>query len=212
MTFRVRVKICGLTRAADVEAAGMAGADAVGFVCYPGSARFVPVARLRELRRALAPFITPVLLFVNASDREISAAIDAVPDALIQFHGDESETDCLRAGRPYVRAVALGAQGALLDFEACFPSAQGLLADTPSAGRGGAGKAFDWGLVPPSSQRRLPLVLAGGLDETNVEAAIARVRPHAVDVSTGVELEKGIKDPARIARFIAAVRAAESNL
>ena len=208
MTFRVRVKICGLTRVADVEAAGRAGADAVGFVCYPGSARFVPVARLRELRRALAPFITPVLLFVNASDSEISAAIEAVPDALIQFHGDESEADCLRAGRPYVRAVALGAQDALLDFEARFASAQGLLADTPSAGRGGTGKAFDWGLVPPSSQRRLPLVLA----ENNVAAAIARVRPHAVDVSTGVERERGIKDPARIARFIAAVRAAESNL
>jgi phosphoribosylanthranilate isomerase len=100
----------------------------------------------------------------------------------------------------------------LLDFELLFPSAQGLLADTPSPGRGGAGRAFDWRLVPPSSQRRLPLVLAGGLDESNVAVAIAQVRPQAVDVSSGVELEKGIKDPARIARFIAAVRAAESNL
>jgi phosphoribosylanthranilate isomerase len=212
MTTRVRVKICGLTRAADVEAAASAGADAIGFVCYAGSPRFVPTRRLRELRRALPPFITPVLLFVNASDAEIAAALDEVPDALLQFHGDETEADCLRQRRPYLRAAAVREGIALLDFESLFPSAQGLLADTPSPGRGGAGKAFDWRLVPPSSQRRLPLVLAGGLDESNVAAAIARVRPQAVDVSSGVELEKGIKDPARIARFIAAVRAAESNL
>lgn len=212
MINRVRVKICGLTRAADVEAAAEAGADAVGFVCHPGSARYVPVQRLRELRRAMAPFITPVLLFVNASVDQIDAALDAVPDALLQFHGDESEADCLRHRRPYLRAVSVVSQTALLDSEACFPSAAGLLADTPSAGRGGAGKVFDWGLVPMPSRRRAPLVLAGGLDESNVANAIARIRPWAVDVSTGVELERGIKDPARIARFIAAVRAAESNL
>ena len=212
MTTRVRVKICGLTRAADVEAAASAGADAIGFVCYAGSPRFVPTQRLRELRRALPPFITPVLLFVNASDAEIAAALNEVPDALLQFHGDETEADCLRQRRPYLRAAAVHEGIALLDFEVLFSSAQGLLADTPSLGRGGAGKAFDWSLVPPPSQRRLPLVLAGGLDESNVASAITRVRPQAVDVSSGVELEKGIKDPARIARFIAAVRAAESNL
>lgn len=212
MTTRVRVKICGLTRAADVEAAASAGADAIGFVCFAHSPRFVPTQRLRELRRALPPFITPVLLFVNASDAEIAAALDEVPDALLQFHGDETEVDCLRHRRPYVRAAAVFEGTALLDCQARFPSALGLLADTPSPGRGGAGKVFDWDLVPPPSQRRLPLVLAGGLDESNVADAIARIRPHAVDVSSGVELEKGVKDPARIARFIAAVRAAESSL
>lgn len=212
MTIRVRVKICGLTRAADVEAAAEAGADAVGFNCYPGSPRFVPVQRLRELRHALAPFITPVLLFVNASDGDMSAALDAVPDALLQFHGDETEADCLRHRRPYLRAVSVGSEAALLDSEVMFPSASGLLVDTPSLARGGTGEAFDWQLLPPPSQRRLPMVLAGGLDEFNVADAIARVRPWAVDVSTGVEMERGIKDPARIARFIAAVRAAESSL
>jgi phosphoribosylanthranilate isomerase len=212
MTARVRVKICGLTRVADVVAAAEAGADAIGFNCYPGSPRHVPVQRLRELCAALPPFVTPVLLHVNAPDDHISAALDAVPDALLQFHGDESEADCARFGRPYLRAVAVSGEGALLDSEARFPSALGLLADTPSAGRGGAGKTFDWALLPAPSQRRLPLVLAGGLDESNVAAAIARVRPQAVDVSSGVELERGIKDSARMARFIAAVRAAESIL
>lgn len=209
MTERVRVKICGLTRVEDVRAAVACGADALGFNCYAGSPRHVPVARLRELAAATPAFVTPVLLFVNAQRAEVDAAVAAVPHALLQFHGDEDAPFCASFGRPYIKAVAMGAGVALLDWERRFPDALALLADAPAAGYGGGGAAFDWSRVPAAAERRKPLVLAGGLDERNVGAAVRATRPFAVDVSSGVESGvKGVKDPQRIARFIAAVNEA----
>lgn len=209
MNARIRVKICGLTRVADVAATVQAGADAIGFNCYPMSPRHVTVDALRALSAELPPFVTPVLLFVNAAPDEVARALDVVPDALLQFHGDESEADCARYGRPYLRAVRMSPEVSLIDSERSFGSARALLADAPAAGYGGSGQRFDWSRIPPPSARRKPLILAGGLDEFNVAEAIRIVQPYAVDVSSGVEQARGIKDPARIARFIAAVRGAE---
>jgi len=189
--------------------AAACGADAVGFNCYERSPRFVERGRLRELARALPPFVTPVLLFVNATAQHVSACMAEVPDALLQFHGDETAADCERFGRPYLRAVRMGEGVDLLDCARSFASAVALLADAPTAGFGGSGKVFDWARLPAPGQRTMPLVLAGGLDEDNVSDAIARVRPFAVDVSSGVESEPGIKSGERMRRFCAAVRLAD---
>jgi len=206
---RTRIKICGITRVEDATAAVACGADAVGFNCYERSPRFVERGRLRELARALPPFVTPVLLFVNAAAEHVRACMAEVPHALLQFHGDETAADCERLGRPYLRAVRMGEGVDLLDFARSFPSAMALLADAPAAGFGGGGKVFDWARLPAPGQRTMPLVLAGGLDDTNVGDAIGRVRPFAVDVSSGVESAPGIKSGERMRRFCAAVRQAD---
>lgn len=206
---RTRVKICGITRAEDAVAAVECGADAVGFVCYPRSPRFVEGGRLHELAAVLPPFVTPVLLFVDAEAEHVRACLARVPQALLQFHGHETRADCERFGRPYLRAVPMGEGVDLLDCERAFPSAIALLADAPSAGFGGSGAVFDWARLPTPTQRTKPLVLAGGLNESNAMNAIVRVRPFAVDVSSGVESAPGIKDTARLRRFVAAVRAAD---
>jgi phosphoribosylanthranilate isomerase len=207
---RTRIKICGLTREADVMAAIEAGADALGFVCYPKSPRYVAPARLRHLSRELGVFATPVLLFVNAAPDLVEGALEVMPDALLQFHGEEHEQACSRYGHPYMRAVAMSDEVDLLDFERDFHSAAALLADAPSEGFGGAGRAFDWSRIP--TQRTKPLVLAGGLNAENVAAAIRLVRPYAVDVSSGIEDEPGIKNPARIRQFVDAVLEADERL
>jgi phosphoribosylanthranilate isomerase len=208
----VRVKICGVTRVADVHACAAAGADAIGLNCFAGSPRYVPRSRLRELAAATPPFVTPVLLFVNARRDEVLAALADVPHALLQFHGDEDEALCASFARPYIRAVSMARESALLDCEQAFPSAAALLADTPAAGYGGSGHVFDWSQLPGPSARSKPLVLAGGLTAENVAAAIATTQPFAVDVSSGVESGvKGVKDPHRVCRFIAAVRAASKE-
>lgn len=207
---RTRIKICGLTREVDVAAAAAAGADAVGFVGYSKSPRHVPPTRLRALARELPPFVTPVLLFVNAPADLIEDALGAVPDAMLQFHGDEHEPACTRFGRPYLRAIQMDAKVDLLDCERQFHSAAALLADAPSESYGGAGMTFDWGRVP--LRRTKPLVLSGGLRAENVGDAIRRLRPFAVDVSSGVEESPGIKSSIRINQFIAAVRAADEGL
>jgi phosphoribosylanthranilate isomerase len=209
-SMRTRIKICGLTREADVEAAVAAGADALGFVCYPKSPRNVAPVRLRALTHRLPPFVTPVLLFVNAAADLIEDALAAVPDAMLQFHGDEHEPGCSRYGRPYMRAIRMDAGVDLLDCEREFHSAAALMADAPSDAFGGSGTTFDWGRVP--LRRAKPLVLAGGLRSENVGDAIRRLRPYAVDVSSGVEDSPGVKSAARINQFIAAVRAADEDL
>ena len=223
MAARTRVKICGLTRTGDVAVACVAGADAVGFVCFQGSPRHVPRSALAELAHAVAPFVTPVLLFVDAAPEDIRRALEIVPNALLQFHGAESPADCQAYGRPYLRALAVGEGADLLDCERRFPAAAAMLVDTPPGGDGrnrggdrpggfgGAGIAFDWRRLPGAAARGRPLVLAGGLTAANVGGAIATVRPWAVDVSSGVEERKGVKDPARIRDFIAAVRAADAD-
>ena len=210
MSHRTRIKICGLTREADVDAAVAAGADALGFVFYAKSPRAVSVARAAELARRLPPFVTPVGLFVNAGPAEIAAACAAIPTLLLQFHGDEDRAACEAPGRPYLRAARMGPGFALLDFAAQFSSAQALLLDAHVDGYGGGGKVFDWSLIPASAP--CPLVLSGGLNPANVIDGVERVRPWAVDVSSGVEVGKGIKDADAMHRFCDAVRRADARL
>ena len=209
MNARTRIKICGLTREADVDAAVQAGADAIGFALYAGSARHVSAARARELARRLPPFVTPVCLFVNASPTEVAAALDAIPNLVPQFHGDEAPAACRHAGRPYVRAARMAAGFDLLDFVIQFSDAQAILLDAHVEGYGGGGKVFDWSVIPHGVP--LPLVLSGGLHAKNVIQGILQVRPWAVDVSSGVESAKGIKDAQAIRRFCAAVREADAR-
>jgi phosphoribosylanthranilate isomerase len=214
MNARTRIKICGLTREADVAAAVEAGADAVGFVLYARSSRRLDVERAAALARGLPSFVTPVLLFVNATRVEIAAATAAMPHALLQFHGDETAADCDAAARPYLRAVGMAAGSDLLDFAHRFPRAQALLLDAAVDGYGGGGKVFDWSLIPPDlpADVRSRLVLSGGLNPANVIDGVLHVRPLAVDVSSGVEVAKGVKDAALIRRFCEAVREADARL
>ena len=205
---RTRIKICGLTREADVDAAVAAGADAIGLVFYAKSPRAVTLERAVALARRLPPFVTPVGLFVNAESAEISAACMAIPTLLLQFHGDETPADCEAPGRPFLRAARMVPGFDLLDFASCYRSACGLLLDAHVEGYGGGGKVFDWSLVPRSAP--LPLVLSGGLNPANVADGVRQLRPWAVDVSSGVESAKGIKDADAIHRFCAAVREADA--
>lgn len=207
---RTRIKICGLTREADVDAAVEAGADAIGFVLYAKSPRAVSVARAAVLARRLPPFVTPVGLFVNAAPDEIAAACTAIPTLLLQFHGDETAAQCDAAGRPYLRAARMAPGFDLLNFAQQFPSAQALLLDAHVEGYGGGGKVFDWSLVP--SGVTPPLVLSGGLSAANVTDGVLKVRPWAVDVSSGVESAKGIKDADAVRRFCEAVREADARV
>jgi len=227
---RTRIKICGLTREQDVDAAVAAGADAIGFVLYAKSPRAVTPQRAAELAKRLPPFVTPVLLFVNAVATEIIAACAMIPGATIQFHGDESPQDCLVAtgegARPFLRAarIPLGVGAASFDlvkYAQDFSAAQAILLDAHVDGYGGGGKTFNWSLLPPNVNAHL--VLSGGLTSANVGDGITAVRPRcktlAVDVSSGVEALdahgkplKGIKDPEKIRQFIAAVRAADRHL
>lgn len=204
---RTRIKICGLTREQDVDAAVAAGADAIGFVFYEPSPRHVSVERARELARRVPPFVTLVGLFVNADPALVERALHEVPLGLLQFHGDEDEPDCARYGFPYIRAARMRPGFDLLEFAARFASARALLLDAFVEGYGGGGKVFDWTLIPEDLPG--PLILSGGLEPDNVTDAVRRVRPWAVDVSSGVEQGKGIKDADKISGFVAAVAAAD---
>ena len=224
---RTRIKICGLTRERDVDAAVAAGVDAVGFVLYAGSQRAVTPQRAAALASRLPPFVTPVLLFVNEDPANALAALAAVPGAIAQFHGDETPQQCLEssgAGRyRFMRAarIPLGLAGSgfdLVKYASDFSHAQAILLDAHVDGFGGGGKAFDWSLLPPAVDAHL--VLSGGLTPANVGDGIRQLRTRAktlsVDVSSGVELDtpdgktvKGIKDADKIREFVAAVRAAD---
>ena len=200
-----RIKICGLTRAEDMQVAIEAGADALGLVFYPPSPRFVDPGQAARLAGMAPPFVSVVGLFVNAEASQVSELLAAVPIHLLQFHGDEDEAYCRQFGRPYIKAARMRPGLDLLQYAASFPSAQAILVDAFVEGYGGSGKSFDWNLIPNSMSK--PLVLSGGLDADNVGEAIRRVRPAAVDVSSGVEAAKGIKDADKIRSFIAAARA-----
>ena len=226
LALRTRIKICGMTREQDVDAAVAVGADAVGFVMYPASPRFVSPDRAAELARRLPPFVTPVLLFVNEETRKILDACARIAAAVVQFHGDETLQQCLDAtghgSRPFLRAARIPLDQAqpfdLVNFASTFHTAQAILLDAHVEGYGGGGKAFDWSRLPPSVNAHL--VLSGGLTPANVTDGIAQVRPRcrslSVDVSSGVELDgpgnKGRKDPEKIHQFVAAVRAADKLL
>lgn len=210
MNQRTRIKICGVSREADVAAAVDAGADAVGLVFHPGSPRCVTPERAAQLARSLPPYVTPVGLFVNAPRAEIERILAAIPTLVLQFHGDEAPDACNALGRPYLRAARMTPGFDLLDFSRRYSEAQGLLLDAHVEGFGGGGKAFDWSLVPAGVQH--PLVLSGGLHAENVDAGIRQLRPWAVDVSSGVESSRGVKDAARIRRFCDAVREADARI
>jgi phosphoribosylanthranilate isomerase len=205
---RTRIKICGLTREQDVDAAVAAGADALGFVFYPPSPRYIDLDRAAALMARVPPFVTIVGLFVNGRPEAVEAALTRLPIQVLQFHGDESEADCRRYGRPYLKAARVRPGFDLLDYAAGFPGAAGLLLDAFVEGYGGGGEVFDWSQIPQGIAQ--PLILSGGLNPANVGEAVARVRPWAVDVSSGVEAAKGIKDPAKIAAFVAGVRGADN--
>lgn len=206
---KTQVKICGLTREVDVDAAVDAGADAIGFVFYPQSPRFITLDRAAELARRVPPFMTVTALFVNAVAAEIERVLETVPVNLLQFHGDESEEHCRRWARPYIRAARVRPGMDLVQYAADFASARGILLDAFVEGYGGGGQTFDWAVIPANMPKAI--ILSGGLTPENVAEAIRRVRPSAVDVSSGVEAAKGIKDVAKIAAFVAAVRAAEKR-
>jgi phosphoribosylanthranilate isomerase len=203
---RTRVKICGITRAADAKAAADAGADAIGLVFYPPSPRFVSVERAREIRDALPPFVQTVALFVNADAAQVSQVIGRVHPAMLQFHGDEAPDFCAQFGLPFVKACRVKKGVPALEYLRPFSRAAAWLFDSHVPEYGGVGESFDWSLVPDTGK---PVILSGGLSQTNVAAAIRRVKPWGVDVSSGVETAKGIKDAVKIAAFIAEVRNAD---
>ena len=203
----VRVKICGITRPQDLHAACDAGADALGFVFYEKSPRHVTLETAAALVREMPPFVQSVGLFVNAEPAFVEAVLAAVPLDLLQFHGDEGPAECARFGRPYIRAVRVNRDTDLLKCAADFEAARGLLLDAFVPGvAGGTGERFDWNLIPASLP--MPVILSGGLTPDNVGEAVRRVRPWAVDVSSGVEVSKGIKDALKMARFIAKAKEA----
>lgn len=227
---RTRIKICGLTREEDVLAAVATGTDAIGFVFYPPSPRYVTPARAAELVRLLPPFVSAVGLFVNADPAEVAATLAMVPLHVLQFQGDESEAYCRQFQRPYLKVARVMANGEvagsavlkpakdggagsagmdLLQYAASFSSAQAIILDAFVEGYGGGGKTFDWTLIPAGLS--LPLVLSGGLNAENVGPAIHKIKPLAVDISSGVEAAKGIKDAAKMAAFVAAVQAADAG-
>jgi phosphoribosylanthranilate isomerase len=203
---RTRVKVCGITRAADARAAAEAGADAIGLVFYPPSPRYLSVERAREIRDALPPFVQTVALFVNADAAQVAQVIGRVHPALLQFHGEERPGFCEQFGLPYVKACRVKKGVSALEYLRPFSRAAAWLFDSHVPEYGGVGESFDWSLVPATDK---PVILSGGLSRDNVAAAIRRVRPWGVDVSSGVESAKGIKDAAKIAAFIAEVRNAD---
>lgn len=225
LAMRTRIKMCGLTREEDVDAAVAAGADAIGFNLYAKSPRYVSVQRAAELASRLPPFVTSVLLFVNEDTAKIIAACASISGAITQFHGDESPADCWAASqqsqRPYLRAarIPMGDAGRsfdLLKFTQDYSQAQAILLDAHIDGFGGGGQTFNWSLLPKNVNAHL--VLSGGLTAANVIDGITQVRPRcktlAVDVSSGIEVpgRKGIKDPTRMREFVAAVRQADQLL
>ena len=207
---RTRAKICGITRVEDALAAAFAGADAIGLVFYAPSPRDVAIERAAEICAALPPFVTTVGLFVNAAEDEVRGVLDKVPLDLLQFHGDETAAYCQRFSRPYIKAVRM-AEGVDLNAVAGqYNGARALLLDSYQKGvPGGTGHAFDWARVPVDLDK--PVILAGGLDPENVTGAIRQVHPYAVDVSSGVEAGKGIKDAEKIIAFMRGVETADGD-
>lgn len=202
----VRVKICGITRLPDLQAACAAGADALGFVFYEKSPRHVSPETAAALLAAMPPFVQSVGLFVNAGPAFVESVLKIAPLDLLQFHGDETPAECARYGRPYIKAIRVNPQTDLLECAADFEGARGLLLDAFVPGvPGGTGERFDWRLIPPALP--LPVILSGGLTPDNVAAAVRTVRPWAVDVSSGVESSKGVKDAHKVAQFISQAKA-----
>lgn len=209
---RTRIKICGITREEDLAAAVAAGADALGFVFYPPSPRHLTPQRAAQLLARVPPFVTRVGLFVNEPAATVRAALAQTSLDLLQFHGDEDAVYCASFGKPWIKAARVKAGFDLLEYASAFagaPGVCGLLLDAHVEGFGGGGQTFDWSLIPRSLP--LPVILSGGLHPGNVVEAVRTVRPWAVDVSSGVEAARGIKDAQKITEFIAGVRDADAG-
>jgi len=212
---RTRIKICGLREAEHVDVAVAAGADAIGFVLYPPSPRAISLAHCAELAQRVPAFVSTVALFVDPTRDEVEAALANARIDVLQFHGREAEDFCASFRRPYLKAFAVAAGFDLLQSFQQYASAAAILLDTPSAGHGGSGKTFDWQLVniPSNANEPVPrVVLSGGLTAANVAGALSAVRPFAVDVSSGVEISRGVKDSSLIQQFCRAVRLADAPL
>lgn len=206
-----RIKICGITREQDLQAAVAAGADALGFVFYAKSPRNIDAAQAAALLRALPPFVSSVGLFVNPETDFVRDVLAQAPLDVLQFHGDETPEFCRQFGRPYLKAIRVRAGVNLIECAARYADAQGLLLDAYVEGvQGGTGESFDWGLIP--AELAAKVVLSGGLNPGNVATAVRAVRPYAVDVSSGVEASKGIKDAAKVAAFTNEVRNVDLQL
>lgn len=205
-----RIKICGITRAEDAAVACAAGADALGFVFHRDSPRNIDAAAAGAIAARLPPFVSVVGVFVDPDASEVRRVLEAVPLDLLQFHGDEPPALCASFARPYLKAVRMRPGVDLLEYARRFERARALLLDTYVRGgaHGGTGLSFDWASVPRTLP--LPIILSGGLDARNVAEAVRMLRPWAVDVSSGVEAAKGVKDPQRIRDFIAGVRNADA--
>lgn len=208
---RTRIKICGITRLDDGLAAARLGADAIGLVFAEKSPRRVEVAQAAAIARALPPFVATVALFVNPDPALVQRVIAELRPTLLQFHGEEAAGFCSAFGTPYLKAIRVRPETDLLQCATEFAGAAGLLLDAyaPDA-HGGTGHRFDWSLIPAGLP--LPVILAGGLEPGNVAEAVRQVRPWAVDVSSGVEAAKGIKDAAKVAGFISEVRNVDLQL
>lgn len=210
---RTRTKICGITRIEDALCAARAGADAIGLIFYAGSPRAVNLEQALLISNSLPPFVSTVALFVNAPLNEVDEVIMRVRPTILQFHGDENPAFCTQFRMPFLKAIRVGGEMTtddLLEYAEKFSAARALLLDTMSQGLyGGSGKAFDWQVIPHEMRRRI--VLSGGLQADNVAGAIRMIKPWAVDVSSGVEAQKGVKDHAKIAKFIEEVRNADAG-
>ncbi|MDP2688206.1 MAG: phosphoribosylanthranilate isomerase [Aequorivita sp.] len=206
-----RIKICGITREQDIQSVAASGADALGFVFYAPSPRHLDLAQAAQLARAVPPFLTVVGLFVNPPVDYVREVLAQLPLDVLQFHGEESAQFCAQFGKPYLKAIRVKAGVDLVECAARYAGAQGLLLDAHAEGvQGGSGETFDWKLIPHGLP--LPLILSGGLHAGNVAEAIKQVRPYAVDVSSGVEAAKGIKDAAKIAAFVKEVNKIDVQL
>ncbi|QWF70118.1 phosphoribosylanthranilate isomerase [Methylomonas paludis] len=198
---RTRVKMCGFTRVDDAVSAALLGVDAIGLVFYPPSPRHVEITQAVGIARALPAFVSVVALFVDAEPVYIRAVLEQVNVDCLQFHGDESAPACRAYDKPYIKAIRMQTGINLSEIEEQYPDACGMLLDAYHPGvQGGTGSSFDWDLIP--ERRRLPLILAGGLSPDNAAQAIQVVNPYALDVSSGVEAAKGIKDAEKMAAFI----------
>ncbi|AUH53575.1 phosphoribosylanthranilate isomerase [Chromobacterium sp. ATCC 53434] len=201
----VRIKICGITRPEDGVEAARLGADAIGLVFYEKSPRNVSIAGARAVIAALPPFVSVVALFVNPEREWVDEVLAGCAIDVLQFHGEETAEFCRSFRRPYLKAVRVKPGVDLMEWARRYPDARGLLTDAFVDGaHGGTGTTFDWTLLPDDLP--LPLILSGGLDENNIIEAVRRVKPAAVDVSSGVEAGKGIKNAARMAAFISGAR------
>lgn len=211
---KTRIKICGIRRVEDAVHAAYAGADAIGLNFYAPSPRSITLQQAMAVRDALPPFVSTVALFVNAARSEVNEVCESLAPSLLQFHGDEDHDYCASFSRPYVKAIRVGASmkaDDLVQLQIEFSTAKALLLDTLSAGRyGGTGESFNWDIIPASLREKI--ILSGGLTPINVGEAVRKIRPWAVDVSSGVELQKGVSDPQKILAFMSAIQRADAEV